>query len=92
MELNKEVTNDIVKNKTIDYINGYSVDKYYNEERIHANNLYDGVSIIGNYGAVKLISDCISEKVDNIEENVAVLYKIFKDVCKLQDFLIEDKD
>ena len=92
-KLNQETINNSTNKKTDkDFISGYVTYDDFIEESIHATNLYDGVSILTNYTVFELIRDSITTEIESHEENIALCYKIYKNISETCNFLITYQD
>lgn len=92
MSLNKEEIMNIVNNKTTeDFICSYKRNDAFIDESLQLSNLYDGVSVLSNYTVFNIIRDSVKSKVELYEEEIALCYTIYNNVCEMHNFLSDNQ-
>ena len=83
---------ELINKDVTEYMRGYEVRNEYLEERVHTTQLFDGISVICNYGAAQLIEESIKAHINEVEEDIAVSFRVFNQLCEMQEFLFKNRD
>lgn len=91
MNLSEEFLGKIKNCTALDFIDEIKIEDEFFKESIQVKNLYDGISILGNYTIYSLIRESIKSRISEHEKDIAICYKVFKYTEELSEFLIKYK-